>query len=196
MKRTIKISKLVIWPLGLLALVLAALTISSPAKATTGTLNITANTTLTENHTGDISIDANNITLDCAGFMVAGPGPTQFAGIDLDGRTGVTVKNCEVSGFDFEGIRLATSTGNNLINNTVLNNGRHGIDLSFSSNDNNLIGNTVTGSVIHGIQLSNASGNSLDNNNISNNGSRSTGGRGIGGGSASNNIFAKNDCRR
>ena len=61
-----------------LVFVLAA----SPASATTETLTITSTTTLTEDHYGSVVIAADNITLDCAGHSVIGPGATT---ISLDG---------------------------------------------------------------------------------------------------------------
>jgi hypothetical protein len=49
------------------ALVVASLVSAGTASATSGTLVITSNTTLTEDHTGNIVIGADGVTLDCAG---------------------------------------------------------------------------------------------------------------------------------
>jgi hypothetical protein len=82
------------------------LVLAAPVAAANGELHITSTTTLTEDQVGNIVIDASGITLDCAGHRVIGSGgPT---GILLDGRTNVTVKNCQVSGF-FDGIAFRTS---------------------------------------------------------------------------------------
>ena len=85
-------------------LILAALVISlaflqvNEARAdTTGTLTITSNTNLNEDHQGNIVIAADGVTLDCQGHEVTGTG--SGTGVLLNGRTGVTVKNCHVSGF-------------------------------------------------------------------------------------------------
>ena len=64
------------------------------ARAGTGDIWVTSNTTLTDDQHGRIFIGASGITLDCAGHEVDGPGS---AGITLASVTGVTVKNCRVS---------------------------------------------------------------------------------------------------
>jgi hypothetical protein len=43
------------------------------AAAGSGPLTITANTTLTEDQVGPITVAANGVTLDCAGHNVSGP---------------------------------------------------------------------------------------------------------------------------
>ena len=48
--------------------------------SSSGTLVVTGNTTLTGNHVGNIQIAADNITLDCAGDTVFGPGVSGFSG--------------------------------------------------------------------------------------------------------------------
>ena len=62
-----------------------------------GTLTLAADTTLFSDHHGGIVIDADDITLDCAGFSIIGSGSGD--GILLQGRTGVSVENCNVAGF-------------------------------------------------------------------------------------------------
>jgi hypothetical protein len=69
-----------------------------PVWATSGTMTVTSNTVLTENHTGNIVIGANNISLNCDSHLVTGPG-AGGAGIQLAGRQGVTVENCIVTNF-------------------------------------------------------------------------------------------------
>ncbi len=76
-----------VWGLSLLLFSLLPI----PAHATTGTLTINADTTLTEDHYGSIIIGTDDITLDCGGHSVTGPGSGN--GILLIRRTGVTVKN-------------------------------------------------------------------------------------------------------
>ena len=44
------------------------------ASATSGEMHVTQNTVLTEDHSGEIVIDADNVTLDCAGHLVTGTG--------------------------------------------------------------------------------------------------------------------------
>jgi parallel beta-helix repeat protein len=117
--------------------------VAHSASATSGTLTITTNTTLTEDHYGTIVIGADNITLNCAGHHLYAPG--SGAGVRLDNRTGVTVKNCVASGFN---------TGFSIVN----------------ANGNKLVGNTASGSTgFAGFLLSNASGNTLRDNTASGN---------------------------
>ena len=100
--------------------------------ATSGSMTITTDTTLTEDQFGSIAIGADGVTLDCGGHRVNGPG---FAGVFLPSRTGVTVTNCVVSGFQL-GVRLSAGGANTLTNNVAENNGE-GIRLEAS------IGNTI-----------------------------------------------------
>ena len=72
-------------------------------------LVITTNTTLTSDHQGPVVIGADDITLDCAGHTISGPGQV---GIDLTFRTGVTVKRCMITGFS-TALFVSQSVGNN-----------------------------------------------------------------------------------
>ena len=157
-----------------------------------GTWNDFTNTcTLTANITGSnfITIDSDNITLDCAGFTMTGPGSTG-TGILLDGRTGVTVKNCTIQSF-FRGIHLNnTSTNNTLVGNTTngmtsgiaigntsdfnklygntSNSNQFGLEVSFSNNT--IIGNTFSSNTTSGIDLgSNADDTTITGNTIQGN---------------------------
>ena len=139
---------LLIFMAACLVLVLAA----SPAGATSGTLPITSNTLLTEDHHGQIVIAADNITLDCGGHQIIGAGwnpvaqTGDFAGVSLWGRAGVTVKNCHVtSGFKV-GFFVWSSPNNTLQNNSSSGNQSEGFALASSPNNtgNTLIGNTAS----------------------------------------------------
>ena len=89
----------------LAALAAAVLPLGSTAVGSTGSLSITKDTVLTEDHRGTISIDADGVTLDCAGHRVVGSGYDlatgvgDFAGISLRGRSDITVKGCTITGF-------------------------------------------------------------------------------------------------
>lgn len=100
---------------GVLALALAA-ALPSSAQAAACPTPITTGTVLTADCDGSIDITADGVTLDCAGYTITGAGAG--SGILLDGRTGVTVKNCNVTGFSF-GIVLQDSSGNTLSDNTT-----------------------------------------------------------------------------
>lgn len=82
----------------------------------TGTLNVSADRTLTRDVTGRIRITADNVTLDCAGHTISpwllgkqcgthGGG----CGIIVEGRTNVTLRNCEVTDHDI-GVWIGTSS--------------------------------------------------------------------------------------
>jgi parallel beta-helix repeat protein len=100
------------------ALALAMLFGAAPAAhGGTGTFVITSDTTLGEDHQGDIVIAADGVTLDCAGFTTSGATSVP-SGIDLSGRRWVTVVNCNLHGFAV-GLRLVNANENNLVQNTV-----------------------------------------------------------------------------
>jgi len=146
--------------------------ISIDALGTTGTLNITADMQLVEDHFGNIVIAADGIKLDCARYTVQGSG-TGF-GIDIVGRTGVTVNNCHVEKFGV-GFRLENSSNTTLSNNSAT--------LSNSTSGGFLIRNCHGGIKIEknesfrnkkgrGFALRNSSGVVMEKNDAHNNGFR------------------------
>ena len=154
-----------------------------PGPATTGTLNITLTPPSSKTTTASIDIGADNITLDCAGHSVTGNG--SGTGINVDGRTGVTVRRCHVSGFEI-GIVLSSSSFNiidgNWVHDNVLPGGLSiGIGL-WGSPDNKISNNVVTGNGADGIHLSsscyparceaepNSDGNTISDNTVTGNG--------------------------
>ena len=81
------------------------------ASGTSGTLVIVSDTQLNKDHFGDIVIGASNVTLDCKGHTVSGPGTgSPYYGILLDGTTGVTIRNCKITAFE-NGIIVAGWSG-------------------------------------------------------------------------------------
>jgi len=111
---------------GVVALLLAALAPSARA-GTPGTMTITSDTTLTEDHHGSIEIAADDVTLDCAGFSVIGPSPDPWPvdGVLVDQHSGVTVTNCTASGF-VNGFKLQGVTDSTLVGNTATANEGNG----------------------------------------------------------------------
>lgn len=119
--------------------------------------------TLSQDITGNVSIVSDNVILDCSNHNLTGGGAGY--GIHLDGRSNVTVKNCNVSNY-FGGISLWRSAGNKIINNRV--SGCHiNINLESSSN-NTLAGNTSGGASYCGIMLSSSPNNVLKQNGMQN----------------------------
>ena len=111
-----------------------------------------------------IIINADNITLDCAGHSITGSMAVDVGsgiGIYLEGRTGVTIKNCTLTGFDLTGIYLFDSSGNNITGNTARY-GPAGI-LLMGSSGNNITENIVSYNIF-GILLIGSSGNTLAGN--------------------------------
>jgi len=114
-------------------------------------------------------IVTDGITLDCNGRSVTGSGfGGGHFGIELVGRTGVTVKNCHVTAFG-EGFFLQGSSGNTLKGNTANGNSR-GFHLISGSSSNTLEGNTANGNFDIGFVLSSeSSGNTLKGNTANGN---------------------------
>ena len=139
---------------------------------------ITASTTLKADigpcsSSNGLNIGASNIVLNCAGHTISGSGP--YFGIYLGGITGVTVKNCSVTGFTGGtlgsggpvGVGFALlSSGNTLIGNTA-NDNYIGFALG-SPSGNTLIGSTANGNFL-GFILISSSYNTLIGNTANNN---------------------------
>ena len=152
--------------LSILALVLAAVAVLPvPVSASHGqTAMFTTDFTLTADFTAHVIMGADGITLDCAGFSVIGSG--SGVGILLIERTGVTVKNCQVTNFVI-GIFLFSSDANVVTGNTASAN-QIGFQLSSfvsTSSGNVLTGNTANGNEI-GFRLTNAEDNVLTGNAV------------------------------
>jgi parallel beta-helix repeat protein len=92
-------------------------------------LVVTSDTTLATDYYGSIVIDADNVTLDCAGWRVIGANDSD--GIVIDGHSGVAVRNCIVQQFVY-GIVVKNSSAGLLEYNEVRWNGLSGIDVTGS----------------------------------------------------------------
>ncbi|MDE1763519.1 MAG: right-handed parallel beta-helix repeat-containing protein [Thaumarchaeota archaeon] len=132
---------------------------------------ITSSTTLT----GDIGpcsvvglyVSGNDITLDCAGHTLSGTGADGSAGIVASGPSGVTIKNCNVTGF-FQGIYMDFSSNNILSGNTV-NGNTFGIFMQRTSGSA-ITDNTADGNSQDGVFMGfGTSGNTLTGNTANNN---------------------------
>jgi len=121
--------------------------------------------TLTDNIVSDgdgIVVERDNIVVDGAGYTIQGTGSGK--GIDLTGRSNVTIKNVEIKAFNWESILLYYSSNNNISGNNITNNG-YGIKVYYSSN-NIITGNNITANNEHGIGLGFALNNRIYGNNI------------------------------
>jgi parallel beta-helix repeat protein len=120
--------------------------------------------TFTGNINSAIVVERDSIVIDGNGYRVRGAG--NGTGIDLTGRTGVTVHNAQIETFEI-GISLNYSSGNTIWGNNVTNNS-DGIYLIFSSG-NTISGNNVTANTVFGITLYLSSNNRLAGNIMANN---------------------------
>ena len=163
-----------------------------PVAATVGTLTITADTVLSEDHVGNVVIGVDGVTLDCAGFTIQGPG--SGTGITLSGKTAATVRNCTVADFGTGvfasgggghtfrdvglpwstttrtgyGVRLDDSSGNTL--ERVRTSGRvNGIWVRLDSDGNMLNDVTVTDSGVGVRMEGDADANIFNLNDLSGN---------------------------
>ena len=137
---------------------------------------------------GYIIVEKDNIVIDGRGFALQGMF-NGTVGIDLTGRLNVTVKNLEVSNFDYGigllcasyivishnhltnnycGIFMVESSNNIISTNNLTSNTKYGIWLQ-RSNNNTLYRNTIMLNGIYGIYAEFSSGNLIYYNNFINN---------------------------
>jgi len=134
------------------------------------TANITSVDNVTYTFTGNIYdsivVERHNIVVDGAGYTLQGTG--SGIGINLTGRSNVTIKNMEIKAFRY-GIKLDYSSNNSISGNNITANSSDGIWLYKSSN-NSVYGNNITTNNGDGIWLSDSSSyNSVYGNNITTN---------------------------
>jgi parallel beta-helix repeat protein len=123
---------------------------------------------LTGNVTSDadgIVVERSNIIVDGVGYTVEGTGASK--GIDLSGRSNVTIKNTNVKGFS-HGILVYYSSNNSISGNNITASYEDGI-LIDSSSYNSIMGNIIENNRDNGIMLSYSSNNSMFENKITNN---------------------------
>jgi parallel beta-helix repeat protein len=145
----------------LCGVVVLVLTVLAPAaQGTSGTMVVTSDTTLTEDHDGNIVIDADDVTLDCAGFSVNGNG--EGTGIVIDAHTGVTITKCVVAGHN-EGIAVVASSDVRLIDNLAQGNVANGFNVVGSSGST-FTGNRAIANDLNGFEVRRSDGNVFKGN--------------------------------
>ena len=129
---------------GVALVLLAMIAPPLPARAgTSGTLVVTTDTTLTEDHAGDVVIAADGVTLDCDGHSITGPGTGN--GILLSGVDGTTVANCLIQGFD-TGVAVVNGSSGNVVSGSSVTGDGDGIGfLADGASGNTFDGNVATG---------------------------------------------------
>ena len=129
--------------------------VDPPTAPISTTDNITY--TFTNNIYDNIVVERDNIVVDGAGYTLQGTG--SGFGIDLTGRSNVTIKNAEIKMFD-HGIWLDGSSNNTVSGNNITNN-EFGILLQFESDHNsiylnNFIDNTYSYYIYNSINIWNS----------------------------------------
>jgi len=126
--------------------------------------------TFTGNINDRIVVERDNVIVDGVGYTLQGPdiGAGGGIGIDLSGRSNVTIKNMTIKAFNY-GIWLHESSNyNSIVGNNITARNEYGIYLRESSN-NIIWGNSITDNRLGGIYLHRYSSyNSISGNNISN----------------------------
>jgi parallel beta-helix repeat protein len=147
--------------------------------------------TFTDNINDSIVVERNNTVIDGADHTLQGAG--SWAGIDLTGRSNVTIKSVVIKGFRYgididsssdisvcgnnvtnnmkDGIILDGSSHNKVFGNNVTNNDEDGITLGYSSNYNDVFENSIIDNDFDGIVVHYSSNyNSIFGSNITDNG--------------------------
>jgi len=110
-----------------------------------------------------IVIERNNTVVDGAGYTIQGTG--SGTGIDLSGRSNVTIKNMKIKSF-WRGVNLFSllSNHNSIIGNNITNN-NYGIWLESSLN-HSIVGNNITNNDAGVWVIQSSSNNNITENNI------------------------------
>jgi parallel beta-helix repeat protein len=155
--------------------------------------------TLTRNLNGPLVVEKDNIVVDGAGHSLQGNGTiaelyirVTETGIDLTGRTNVTVENMQIDGYQY-GILLDGSDNITISGNTITQNGQgifltgsafisisgnnitqnsQGIVVTGASSNSRISDNDILANYGNGIWLNYTNGNIISENAISNNTSR------------------------
>ena len=120
--------------------------------------------TLTADIYKPILIGRDSIVIDGASHALQGIGDLGSKGVDLTGRSNVTVKNLEISGFDY-GVFLSAAS-NNIISQNYFTNNYCAIWIVVSSNDNIVSGNTIEKNEMWSIFLKESSNNKISENEM------------------------------
>lgn len=122
--------------------------------------------TFTDNLYDSIVVERDNIAVDGASYTLQGA--RSGTGIDLTGRSNVTIKNLQIQSFEY-GIWHRIGSNNNIFGNNIRLNEYMGIIFLGGSSNNIISGNNITANNNEGIFLGAASNNVIFGNNIANN---------------------------
>jgi parallel beta-helix repeat protein len=120
--------------------------------------------TFTADIYNSIIIERDNIVIDGANHALQGTGASGSRGIDLTGRSNVTITNMKIKDFGY-GVYLSSASHNVLSQNDLTNN-YCGIWLVVSSNSNIISGNNIANNEGYAIWLKDSSNNNISENKI------------------------------
>jgi len=109
-----------------------------------------------------IIVERDDVVIDGAGYAVQGVG--KYVGLDISGRSNVTIKNMKIRMF-WCGILLSHSSNNSIIGNNITDNSNYGIWLKGSSSGN-IVRNSIIENNADGIKLSGSLNNKIVGNNL------------------------------
>jgi len=173
--------------------------------------------TLTGNIYASVVIERDNIVVDGADYTLSGTG--SGVGINLAGRSNLTIKNVNIMAFQY-GVWLSDSSDNTIVGNNItaskgagismdygivevgssrnkiidnnIANNDGGIGLHFLSDHNNISNNRITANNWDGISLFYSNHNILSDNNVAGNKRFGIWLSGVSNTTLRNNIMAKN----
>jgi hypothetical protein len=100
----------------------------------------------TDNNVGSLAVYRDNIVIDGAGYTLQGAGAPGSIGIDLTGRTNVTVRNTRISSFTCGILLNFWATNNHISGNNITANVDQGIYITAWSEYNRVSGNMIRSS--------------------------------------------------
>jgi len=118
--------------------------------------------TLTADVSIPLLIGRDNIVIDGANHALQGTFEYGSQGVDLTGRSNVTIKNLEIAGFDY-GVYL-NSASNNIVSKNYFTDNYCAIWIETSSNDNIISGNNVEDNEMWAIFMKGSSNNKISEN--------------------------------
>jgi parallel beta-helix repeat protein len=137
---------------------------------------ITTSVTLNHNLTcpgNGIFVNASNVVLDLGGHTISGPAPTGTTGVGVRGvivlqnRTGVTVRNGAIRGFD-SGVDVQPGGNGTTVTGLMLDGNGGGVRVNTGTSSNRIADNVIVNtSQFSGVQIG-GNGHVIENNAMNN----------------------------
>lgn len=129
----------------------------------TNNLTLRRDQNCTGSGTNGLNIGADNITIDCEGYSIYSS-DYLFYGINTNSFSQITIKNCNIKGFE-SGLGFINSNENTILNNNITDNSYFGIDLTYGYG-NNISNNFLNNNTYVGIKIISSHDNFFINNII------------------------------